>query len=154
MRLSLRATSGEAVKVEGVSYTVVSDARPLRGWYTALPGCEIEPVRRAKLILDRRRPTVRYVGANKRGLRTLGFEVTRAAPQIIELQATTRRHRVAWTASLSLRDADGNASTVTVDDNGKPFRVTSERSSSFYSPVYGQSGIIGYNRIRPRLNVC
>ena len=154
VRLALRATSGEPVRVEGVSYSVVSDARPLRGWYTALPGCEIEPVRRAKLILDRRRPTVRYVGANRRGLRTLGFEVTRAAPQIIELQATTRRHRVAWTASLALRDADGHASTVTVDDNGKPFRVTSERSSSFYSPVYGQAGIIGYNRIRPRLNVC
>jgi len=154
VRLSLRATSSEPVRVEGVSYTVVSDARPLRGWYTALPGCEIEPVRRAKLNLDRRRAAVRYVGVDKRSSRTLGFEVTRSARQVIELQATTRRHRVAWTASLSLRDADGNASTVTVDDNGKPFRVTSERSSSFYSPVYGQSGIIGYNRIRPRLNDC
>ena len=111
-------------------------------------------MRRAKLNLDRRRAAVRYVGADKRSSRTLGFEVTRSAPQVIELQAATRRHRVAWTATLSLRDADGNASTVTVDDNGKPFRVTSERSSSFYSPVYGQSGIIGYNRIRPRLNDC
>ena len=154
VRLSLRATSSEPVTVEGVGYTVVSDARPLRGWYTALPGCEIEPVRRAKLNLDRRRAAVRYVGADKRSSRTLGFEVTRAEPQVIELQAATRRHRVAWTASLTLRDADGNASTVTVDDNGKPFRVTSERSSSFYSPVYGQSGIIGYNRVRPRLDAC
>jgi hypothetical protein len=154
VRLALRATSGEPVRVEGVQYTVLSDARPLRGWYTALPGCMIEPVRRAKLNLDKPRAAVRYVGADKRSSRKLGFEVTRSAPQVIELQAATRRHRVAWTASLALRDADGNASTVTVDDNGKPFRVTSERSSSFYSPVYGQSGIIGYNRIRPRLNDC
>jgi hypothetical protein len=154
VRLSLRATSGKPVKVEGVSYTVISHARPLRGWYTALPGCMIEPVRRAKLNLDRPRAAVRYIGADKHSSRTLGFEVARAAPQVIELQAATRRHRVAWTASLSLRDADGNASTVTVDDNGKPFRVTSQRSSSFYSPVYGQSGIIGYNRVRPRLNAC
>jgi hypothetical protein len=154
VRLALRATSGEPVRVEGVSYTVISDARPLRGWYTALPGCEIEPVRRAKLNLDRRGGAVRYIGADKRSARRLGFEVTRSAPQVIELQAATRRHRVAWTASLALRDADGHASTVTVDDNGKPFRVTSQRSSSFYSPVYGQSGIIGYNRVRPRLNAC
>ena len=154
VRLSLRATSGEPVRVEGVSYTVLSDARPLRGWYTALPGCEIEPVRRAKLILDRRRPTVRYVGTDERSSRTLGFEVTRAAPQVIELQATTRRHRVAWTASLELRDADGNASTVTVDDNGKPFRVTSERSSDSYRPIYGQSGIIGYAHQEAGFGTC
>lgn len=154
VRLALRATSGEPVRVEGVKYTVVSDARPLRGWYTALPGCMIEPVRRAKLNLDKRRAAVRYIGADKRSSRTLGFAVTRSAPQVIELQAATRRHRVAWTASLVLRDADGNASTVTVDDNGKPFRVTSARSSSYYSPVYGRSGIIGYNRVRPHLNDC
>jgi hypothetical protein len=154
VRLSLRATSGRPVKVEGVRYTIVSDARPLKGWYTALPGCMVKPVRRAKLDLDAKRPSVRYVGADKRSSRTLGFEVARGRPQIIELQAATRRHRVAWTAQLALRDAGGHTSTVTVDDAGKPFRVTSRSSSSFYSPIYGRSGIIGYNRVRPRLNAC
>lgn len=154
VRLSLRATSSQPVTVEGARYTVVSDARPLRGWYTAVPGCEIEPVERARLNLDRPRAAVRYVGADKRSSRTLDLTVTRAAPQILELQAATRRHRVAWRAQLLVRDDDGNRSTIDVDDGGRPFRVTSERSSSFYSPVYGQSGIIGYNRVRPRLNDC
>ena len=154
VRLALRATSGEPVRVEGVRFTVVSDARPLRGWYTALRGCGFELVRRAKLNLDKPRAAVRYIGADKRSSRRLGFAVTRAAPQVIELQAATRRHRVAWTATLALRDADGNASTVTVDDAGEPFRVTSERSSTSYRPIYGRSGIIGYARQKAGFGSC
>ena len=45
-----------------------------------------------------------------------------------------------------MRNEDGDASTIVVDDGGKPFRVTSERSSRSYLPIYGQSGIIGYAR--------
>ena len=49
-------------------------------------------------------------------------------------------------AELTVRNADGDRTTITVDDGGKPFRVTSERSSRSYAPIYGQSGIIGYAR--------
>ena len=152
VRLSLRATSGEPVKVEGVGYTVVSDARPLRGWYTALPGCEIEPVRCAKLNLDRRRAAVRYVGADKRSSRTLGFEVTRAG---------AAGHRAAGRDATPPRRVDGVAVAARrgrqrLDGHRRRQRQAVSRDvgalEPFYSPIYGQSGIIGYNRIRPRLN--
>ncbi len=148
VRLSLRSASGDPVTVDGVRFDVVSDARPLRGWYTALAGCQVTPVPRARLSLDSRRGTVRYVGADDAGARTLALEVDRDTPRVLELQASTTRHRVAWTAELSVRDKDGRASTIVVDDGGKPFRVTSARSSQAYRPIYGASGIIGYARQR------
>lgn len=154
VRLSLRATSGKPVTVERIDYTVVSDAKPLRGWYTALPGCVIEPVRRAKLDLDKPRAAVRYVDAGNHSSRTLGLRVARSSPEVIELQAATRSHRVAWTAQLQVRDADGHASTIDVDDDGEPFRVTSERSSQSYRPIYGRSGIIGYARQKAGFSGC
>ena len=46
------ARRGRAGDGRGRPLHVVSDARPLRGWFTALPGCMVEPVRRAQLDLD------------------------------------------------------------------------------------------------------
>jgi len=146
VRLSLRAVSDEPVTVDAVRAKVISDARPLRGWFTAAAGCEVEPVQRAKLNLDSSRAATRYVGADKRSAKTLSLQVSRTEPQVIELQVATRSHRVAWVAELTVRNRDGDPSTIAVDDGGKPFRVTSERSSRSYRPIYGQSGIIGYAR--------
>ncbi|MDP2712033.1 MAG: hypothetical protein Q8O56_12510 [Solirubrobacteraceae bacterium] len=148
VRLSLRATSDDPVTVEAVRFKVVSDAAPLRGWYTALRNCAVEPVRRARLSLDSERGGVRYLGPDDAASETLGLKVERGAPQILELQAATSEHRVAWTAELSLRDEDGNASSVVVDDDGDPFRVTSRSDAEVYRPIYGASGIIGYSRAR------
>ena len=146
VRLSLRALSDERVTVDAVRAKVISDARPLRGWYTAEAACRVEPVRRARLDLDSPRSAPRYVGADKRRSETLSLAVSRTDPQVLELHAATRDHRVAWVAELTVRNADGDAATITVDDGGRPFRVTSTRSSRAYRPIYGQSGIIGYAR--------
>ena len=154
VRLSLRAASGEPVTVDAVRAKVISDAKPLRGWFTALPGCEVEPVRRAKLNLDAPRSAARYVGAGRRSSKTLSLRVGRTDPQVIELQAATRRRRIAWVAELRVRNEDGDPSTITVDDGGKPFRVTSERASRSYRPIYGVSGIIGYAPQKRGFDAC
>lgn len=146
VRLSLRASSDDPVTVEGVRFNVVSDARPLRGWYTALSGCMAQPVRRAQANLDSKRGRVRYVSVNGVVSRNLALEVGRSEPQVIELRASTKRRRVAWTAELAVRDDDANRSTVRVDDKGKPFRVTATRASRGYEPVYGPTGITGFAR--------
>ncbi len=146
VRLRLRTTGEDAVTVDGVRFRVVSDARPLRGWFTALPGCLVKPVRRAQVNLDARRPAARYVSPGGARSRTLALKVSRDSPRVIELQAATKLHRAAWTAELSLRDKDGRASTVAVDDGGEPFRVTSIRASQGYKPVYGASGITSFRR--------
>ena len=154
VRLSLRAASDRPVTVDAVRAKVISDARPLRGWFTALPGCEVEPVQRARLNLDKPKAAARYVGADDRDARTLSLEVGRTTPQVIELHASTRRHRVAWVAELTVRNEDADPTTIVVDDGGRPFRVTSERSSQSYRPIYGQSGIIGYARQKPAFERC
>ena len=154
VRLSLRNESDGPVTVDAVRAKVISDARPLRGWFTALPGCEFEPVQRARLNLDSPRAAPRYVGTGKRSSKSLALELSRTDPQVVELQAATKRHRVAGFAELTVRNEDGDATTITVDDGGKPFRVTSERSSRSYQPIYGQSGIIGYARQKLGFEDC
>jgi len=147
VRLVLRATTADPVTVEAVRLRVISRARPLRGWFTALSGCQAKPVRRAQADLDARHPAVRYVSSRGVVSRTLALEVKRS-PQVVELRAATARHRVAWTAELSVRDKGGHASTVEVTDGGKPFRVTSSRSSRGYEPVYGATSITSFKRSR------
>ncbi len=105
-------------------------------------------MRRAQADLDARRPAVRYVDSNGVVSRRLALEVERSKPQVIELRAATARHRVAWTAELSVRDKHGHSSTVAVDDGGRPFRVTSARSSRGYEPVYGATSITSFKRSR------
>jgi hypothetical protein len=148
VRLSLRSAADDPVTVDGVRFRVVSDARPLRGWFTALSGCMATPVRRAQTELDARRPRVRYVDSKGVSSRDLALEVRRGAAQILELRAAVKHHRVAWIAELSVRDGDGNRSTVSVDDGGKPFRVTAPSASRGYEPVYGATGIKSFTRSR------
>jgi hypothetical protein len=148
VRLALRSTAADPVTVEAVRFRVASRARPLHGWFTALSGCQAKPVPRAQADLDARRPSVRYVSSGGVVSRNLALEVGRAGQPVIELRVATARHRVAWTAELSVRDRGGHASTVVVNDGGKPFRVTSPRSSRGYEPVYGATAITSFKRSR------
>jgi hypothetical protein len=158
VRLELRATSDEPLTVEGVSFDVVSDARPLKGWFTAQSACSFEPVRRARVTLESRRSSVRYVDAKGAVSRELSLPLKRSAPTVLELQAATRSHRVAWTATLRISRDGGRAQAVEVTDNGEPFRVTSARASRGYAPEFGATGITGFVRDRSmdrgRINSC
>jgi len=147
VRLELQPTSGEQLTLRGIRFDVVSEAKPLKGWFTAQPACSFEPVQRARVTLDRGRNRVRYVDAKGHGSSKLAIELTRRKPTVIELQAAARAHRVAWTATLVIERA-GRTQKVTVDDAGKPFRVTSARSSRGYAPQFGATGISGYVRNR------
>lgn len=147
VRLELLATGDERVVVESIAATVVSDARPLVGWFVAAPGCEFERVPLARVSFDDRRPRVRYAGADGKRRPTPGLTVDGVTPQVVELHAFTTRRRVAWTAELTLRAEGADATqTVVVDDDGEPFRVTSARSSRGYGPLYGATGIAGFER--------
>jgi hypothetical protein len=148
VRLELRSTTADPVTVEGVSFDVVSSARPLQGWFTAQPACSLQPVRLAKVTLDGRRRGVRYVDANGASSSALSLPLKRSAPAILELQVVARRHRVAWTAALSVSHAGAAPQTVSVDDGGQPFRVTSPRSSRGYAARFGATGISGFVRDR------
>ena len=150
VRLSLRATSDDPVTVDG---------RALRGRQRCAAAARLvhgagrlhghAGAARAKLSLDSRRGT--------RALRR------RRRRERADARARGRSRRAAGARAAGLDDAppgrlDRRArrcatrtvagSTIVVDDGGKPFRVTSARSSQAYRPIYGASGIIGYARQR------
>jgi hypothetical protein len=148
VRLMLRSTTDDPVTVEGVSFDVVSDARPLKGWFTAQPACSSGSVRFASVTLDSKRRQVRYVDPPGGASRALSLPLKRSGFTVLELRAATKRHRVAWTAALSISRDGGRPQTLTVDDGGQPFRVTSARASRGYAPRFGATGISGFIRDR------
>jgi hypothetical protein len=148
VRLELRATTGQRVTVGGVRFHVVSAARPLKGWFTAQPACAFERVRLARVNLDKRPQQVRYVDADGATTRGLGLELRRHAPAVLELQVATNGRRVAWTATLSVTRDGAPPQTVTVDDGGEPFRLTSVRRSHGYTARFGATGVSGFTRER------
>lgn len=139
VRIELRGQDDKPITVEAVRVKVVNDARPLKGWFIASPGCGVErDVRVANVNLD---------VARKR-TRQLGIEIGRSERTIVEIQASTRRHRVAWVAELTVSGEGRTRATITVDDSGQPFRVTAPTASRGYAPMYGATGITGFDRRR------
>jgi hypothetical protein len=139
VRIELRAQDQKPVTVEAVSAKIVSDGRPLKGWFIASPGCGVErTVRVANVNLD---------VARKR-TRKLGIKIARTDRTIVEIQASTRRRRAAWVAELTVSGEGRSRATIVVDDHGKPFRMTSPTASRGYEPVYGATGITGFDRRR------
>lgn len=148
VRLALRSTTDEPLTVEGVRFSVVSAARPVKGWFTAQPACEFERVDVARVNLDSERRPVRYVDRDGTRKRSLSLALHRTRPTVLELHARTSRRRVAWTAALSVSREGAPAQTVTVDDRGGPFRVTAVSASRGYTPLFGPTGIAGFARER------
>jgi hypothetical protein len=139
VRFELRGQDERPVTVEALRVKVVSDSRPLKGWFIASPGCGVErTVRVANVNLD---------VARKR-TRELEIEIARTQRKTVEIQASTRRHRVAWVAELTVSGEGRSRATITVDDSGQPFRMTSPTASRGYEPVYGATGITGFDRRR------
>jgi len=138
LRLRVRAGDDTPVRITAVRAKIVSDARPLKGWFTASPGCMFERDPVARVNLDSKR----------RSSRALDIAVTRLGAGEIEVQASTRRRRVAWTAQLVVTGEDGATGTVDVDDSGEPFRVTAPTASEGYTPVFGATGVESYARVR------
>jgi hypothetical protein len=148
VRLELRSTTRKRVTVGSVRFHVVSAAGPLKGWFTAQPACAFERVRLARINLDARPRAVRYLDPSGAPARQLGLQLDRSTPAVLELQVATNRRRVAWTATLAVSRDGAPPQTVTIDDGGRPFRVTSVRASRGYAPRFGATGISGFVRKR------
>jgi len=141
VRLELRGKSDEPVTVTAIQPEVVSARPPLKGWYIAAPsGCGVETIRFATIDLDASPPTVGYFKDDASPqARHLALFVTRTDAEQIELWASTRKATVDWRAKVFYSGPKGPGS-VTIDDGGQPFRVTTETSSDGYkgNPVGDQ----------------
>jgi hypothetical protein len=134
VRLQLRAKGDEPVTIDAIKAHVVDRRPPLEGWYVASPGCGGLTVRTATVNLDAPSPEVQVLDDTGAPLKNTTLFVTRTNIEVLELQASTEKSMVDWNLELFYSGPDGDGS-VTVDDAGKPFRVTTESASDGYEPV-------------------
>lgn len=134
VRLELRGKSDEPITVTAIQPEVVSERKPpTNGWYIAAPtGCGGETIRLANIDLDASPPTVGYFKDDAHPkTRHLALFVTRTDAEQIELWAYTKKATLEWRAKVFYSGPKG-AGSVTIDDEGHPFRVTTETSSDGY----------------------
>ena len=131
IRLQLRGKTTEPVTVDDIQVDVVQRGPPVDGWYVASPGCGGLEVRTGEIDLDAPTPRIRYFNKDLESS-SIALFVTRNDIEVLELQAATEKSTVDWTAKVFYSGPDGDGS-VTVDDGGRPFRVTTETASDAYS---------------------
>jgi hypothetical protein len=118
--------------VTAVSPEIVRRQAPVKGWYLAAPACGAEPVWAARINFDAPRPRVGYWTADGSSVKHLALAVTRTDPAQMELWASTRKAMLDWRATIFYSAANGDGS-LTVDDQGNPFQVSTETDSDGYS---------------------
>jgi len=133
VNLELRGKSDEPVTVTGIKITVLARQPRVKGWFVASAnGCGVQPVRLALVDLDAAVPRADYYESDSSPkAERLALYVTRTNPELIQLTARTRSALVAWKAAISYSGPDGEGS-LTVDENGEPFRVSTEIGSKGY----------------------
>jgi len=145
VRLELRAKSDEPVILEAIRVNVIKTASRVSGWFVAKPACGVQPVRVVDVDLDASPPAIGYVDPSGRPSRTLALRIGRTEPEVLELQASTVKSTVDWTAELLFSGPDG-ADSVQIDDGGDPFRVTTPIGSKGYRPRPSGSGGVSFQR--------
>jgi hypothetical protein len=136
VRLQLRAKGDEPVTINAITVHVVRRAAPIQGWYAISAGCGGLTVRTASVNLDAPKPEVQLLDDLGAPKKDIALFVTRTDIELIELQASTEKAMVDWTAEVFYSGPKGDGS-VTVDDGGHPFRVTTETASDGYELNFG-----------------
>jgi hypothetical protein len=139
------ARNAEPVIITAIAPQIVARRRAVKGWYLASPGCGAEPLRLATFDLDRPTRFAGYVDTEGRESKTLAISVTRTDPEVIEIHATTRTALIDWRAKISYSAAGGDGQ-ITIDDVGRPFRVSTETASDGYSREFDDSGKVTVKR--------
>lgn len=137
--LQLRGTSDEPVTINAIKIHVVGRTAPIKGWYAISGGCGELAVKTALVDLDSPQPEAHFLDKLGAPNEPVTLFVTRTDIEQIELQATTRKGMVDWTAEVFYSGPDGDGS-ITKDDHGRPFRVTSETASDGYNLVFFEQG--------------
>ena len=129
VRLQFRARGDEPVTIDDIKIDVVQRSAPLDGWYIAQPGCGGLVVKVAGGRSRHAHPNGEVIGQAEENITLF---VTSTDIEVIELQVGTEKSMVDWTAEVFYSGPDGDGS-ITVDDHGRPFRVTTETRSDAYT---------------------
>ena len=132
IRLELRTSLPQQVLIESITARVLKRTDPTTGWYIAEGGCGMMMLRLGRINLDDAAPELRMVNPIAEDSPSQMF-VTNSDTEVLQIYATTRKHYVEWVLDLSYSAPEGRG-TITIDNNGEPFRLTSGIGSQVYVP--------------------
>jgi hypothetical protein len=141
LRLELRGRGEEPVTLNGVQVEVVRRTPPLRGWYVARGDCGAADLRMTVVDLDSMPPKVEWYTAypfSKPSRTPPLLRVTRNDIETVEIHTKTESSYVEWRLVLFYTSKSGSGS-IRLDDDGRPFRVTSEHLGRGYEEVWYDS---------------
>ncbi|MFD5724320.1 hypothetical protein [Streptomyces sp. NPDC127036] len=135
---TVQGKEGETVTLLGLAVDVISKHEPLRG--TRVPVvCQGDPPNRNLSVnLDQTRPqvvkaTARTGDGGSASDTGWPYTVSGSDPEHFVVQPSTRAHDVTFT--LRLKWAwNGKRGELRIDDQGKPFRTTADRSATWLCP--------------------
>ncbi|MFF7858137.1 helix-turn-helix domain-containing protein [Streptomyces sp. NPDC007904] len=142
VQLTVQGTGEETVVVEGIAVRVAGKRSPLawNDFAMGYPGvgCGGDvPARSFTVALDAARPVV----VPQSGHRDFPFKVSQSDPEVYYISADASAYDVRW--YLELKWSSGTRSgTLTVDDRGRPFRVSGNNGRPAYEfPLGGDAWV-------------
>lgn len=134
VRLEFRTEQERPVVIERIEPRILSRNDPIAGWFIGNGGCGSLPIRTGVLNLDEDIPRVQIYDADNTKIDAL--TVTASDVEIVEVFAHTRRWLVEWTLDIHYSTSSG-PSVISIDNDGSPFRLSTEVGSEGYSVEWG-----------------
>lgn len=142
VRLTVQGTGAETVVVDELTVRVAGKRSPLawNDFAMGYPGvgCGGDvPTRSFTVALDAARPVV----VPETGHRDFPFKVSQSDPEVFYISADASAYEVKW--YLELKWSSGSRSgTLTVDDKGRPFRISGNNGRAAYEfPLGGEEWV-------------
>ena len=114
-----RSDSEQPVVLTNLSVNIVHRTSPLPGTWIPATGAGPGPVRVLFADLDKEIPTLRYDGSWD-----FPLTISKSSIESFTLVAKTTKYYCRFTIDLSYIDEDGEQRKTTIDDSGRPFRLT------------------------------
>jgi hypothetical protein len=130
VRLVIRGDSASPVILQNLDVEVVNRQPALAGTFIGQDGLGSGvTVRYVSADLDSTPPDVRFVNPAGETLDVLPLQVTPSDVEVIDIYAFSLECDCEWVVNLVFA-VDGETESMTVDDDGKPFRTTSDTAAT------------------------
>ncbi|MFJ6861217.1 helix-turn-helix domain-containing protein [Streptomyces werraensis] len=140
LRLTVQGTGPETVVVDGLTVRVAGKRAPLawNDYAMAYPGVGCGggvPTRAFAVSLDSARPSLTPEPGND----DFPFKVSESDPEVYHITASVSAYDVDWYLELKWSSGD-RSGTLTVDDEGRPFRTSGNTGRPAYEFPIGGDG--------------
>lgn len=120
-----RSSMEQPTIITGARVNVLRREAPLSGTWIAPDGAGPQPVRQMYADLDATPSAI-----TKDGNWQFPLRISRTDPEAFTMVTRTQECHCYWQVELDVLLPDGEAQTIIVDDNGKPFELTSTSNTS------------------------